>query len=189
MAKPRQTPFACQTLPARQGRADWRDMETGKVRQRPSRSRERAVAYYIDFWPDAKGSDRFLNSDRGNQFESEHHAETIRRRICGLTDKGHSLAEAISTYRQPKDKRNRVLSLADRWIKFVEANEGEDGYAPYTVRDYRGMVANHFQWWGARTIDEVTWQALDEWLQVLRRTLGRKRQKYVLTAFRAFLRW
>lgn len=171
----------------------WIDVECGKVRRRKAslkrlRDTDQEHVYYIDFSPNLKGKDRFLTGDRGYPFESTEHAETIRIRICGQTEKGLTLAEAVSSYRAPKNKRNRVLSLADSWIEHVIESEG-DAYEPYTVRGYKGYRNNHFPWWAHRTIDEVTWQALDEWAKHMRTTLGTKSTTNVLFAFRSFLHW
>ena len=189
MTAPAQTAFG---QAPRRARRLWSVMPgLGKVRSRRPRSERRRAAgevdWYIDFWPYQKTRDRFLWADHGQRFEGEAHAEGILEAIRGLHSRGMPLAEAVSQYRAPQDRRFRVLELAERWLEDV-AESGD--LSPYTLRDYRSFHRNQFQWWGVRTIHEVSWPLLDAWRKDMRAGgLGARRQGHALHAFRAFLSW
>ena len=167
-------------------------MDIGRTRRRKARSakaRERGPwEFFIDFSPHLRGGDRFLTSDRGVTFESEEHAEAIRRRIGALLDQRIPIDEAVNRYRRPKDKRHQVVALAKLWADGLPSSSYD--YSPYTLAQYRRMSETHFRWWGTATVHEVTWERLEEWTQAMRaKGLSVKRAKNILTAFRAFLRW
>jgi site-specific recombinase XerD len=187
MTAPAKTSFNSGNLLLLRGAADWRVVD-GKIRERHRKRGRLEVTYYIDFYPKLTGRDRFLNSESGVTFESYGHAEAVQQRIKALTDKGRTLAEAVSAYRQPKDRRNQIRELAKQWIDWI-GNEAD--LEPYTIRSYRGHVNNQFKWWGNRTIDQVDWDLLYKWTKWMKNESGlaSKTIRNVLATMRAFLRW
>ena len=187
MAAPTQTPFNSGNLLLPGGAADWLVVD-GKIRERRRKRGRLEVTYYIDFYPKLSGRDRFLNSESGVTFESYEHAEVVQQRIKALTDKGRTLAEAVSAYRQPKDRRNQIRELAKQWIEWIEE---ETELEPYTVLGYRGHVSNQFAWWGNRTIDQVDWDLLYKWAKWMGKDSGLapKTIRNVLATMRSFLSW
>ncbi|MCH8891335.1 MAG: site-specific integrase [Myxococcales bacterium] len=180
-----QTPLCSGNLPLLDSAADWRIVD-GRIRSR--RRKSGRVTYFIDFYPKLKGRDQRLYSHSGITLETREDAERIQQRIKALTDKGHTLAEAVGAYRQPKDRRNRVEELVGRWMKWLT----EDGeLEPYTLLGYRGHVNNQFKWWGNRTVDMIDWDLLFEWTVWMReeKGLAPKTIKNVLTTMKSFLNW
>lgn len=105
---PVQTPLCSRNLPLLDSAADWRVVD-GRIRSR--RRKSGRITYFIDFYPKLQGRDQRLYSHSGITLETREDAERIQQRIKALTDKGHTLAEAVGAYRQPKDRRNRVEEL------------------------------------------------------------------------------
>lgn len=183
MAAPTQTPFCPRNLPSPSSEADWRVVD-GKIRSR--RRPSGLVTYYIDFYPKLKGADRYLWSYSGVQFKSHEDALIVQQRIKAHCDLGKTLAEAVSAYRKPEDRRNQIRELAKQWIDWIERS---DELEPYTIYSYRGHVKREFQWWGNRTIDDVSWDLLDKWVNAMRSRLAPQTVLNVLGTMRSFLRW
>lgn len=185
MAEPGNTSFDSDNLLFQENAADWRTVD-GKIRSR--RRKNGLVTYYIDFYPLLKGPDRRLTSYSGVTLKTHEDALILQQRIKAHTDNGKTLAEAVSAYRQPEDRRNRVRVLAKQWIEWVE---DASSLEPYTVRGYRGHVNNQFEWWGNRTIDQIDWDLLYQWATWMREANGSapKTVKNVLTTMKSFLTW
>ncbi len=185
MAEPGNTSFDSDNLLLQENAADWRTVD-GKIRSR--RRKNGLVTYYIDFYPKLKGPDRRLTSYSGVTLKTHEDALILQQRIKAHTDNGKTLAEAVSAYRQPQDRRNRVRALAKQWIDWVE---DASSLEPYTVRGYRGHVNKQFEWWGNRTIDQIDWDLLHQWTVWMRdeKGLAPKTIKNVLTTMKSFLSW
>jgi site-specific recombinase XerC len=185
VAAPTQTPFGSRNLPLPASAADWRVVD-GKIRSRPAR-RSGKITFYLDFHPLLKGPDRFLTSYSGVTLETREDALILQQRIQAQRDRGKTLAEAVSAYRQPKNRRNQIRALAENWITWLEdASDLE----PYTLSSYRGHVGNQFEWWGARTVDQVDWELLYQWSKWMQAEgLAPKTVVNVLATMRSFLRW
>jgi integrase len=185
LVKPTQTPFGPRDLPLPGSAADWRVVD-GKIRSR--RRKSGRVTYLLDFYPKLKGPDRYLTSYMGVTLDTHEDAYLLQQRIEAQRDRGMTLAEAVSAYRQPKDRRNQLRELADRWIAWI-ANDSD--LEPYTIRSYRGHVKNQFIWWGHRTIDQVDWDLLHQWTKWMKeeKGLAPKTIKNVLATMRSFLSW
>jgi hypothetical protein len=140
----------------------------------------------IDFYPKLKGTDRFLWSYSGVQFKRHEDALIVQQRIKAHTDHSKTLAEAVSAYRKPEDQRNQSRELTQEWTSWV-ARCGE--IEPCTIRGYRGHVNNQFDWWRHRTIDDVSRNLLDKWVNEMRTSLAPKTVVNVLATMRSFLRW
>ncbi len=185
MAAPDQTAFDPVGLPSPESAADWRDVD-GKIRSR--RRQSGRITYLIDFSPKLRGADRYLTSYSGVTLDTYEDALILQQRIKAHTDLGKTLAEAVSAYRQPKDRRNQVRVLTEQWIAWIEEASHLE---PYTLRSYRGHVKNQFSWWGNRTIDQVDWDLLHQWATWMRdeKSLAPKTIKNVLATMRSFLGW
>ena len=162
---------------------DWRVVD-GKICSR--RRKNGLITYHIDFYPKLKGADRYLWSYGGVQFASHDDALIVQRFIKAHTDKGKTLGEAVNGYRSQKDRRNQIRALANQWLEWIERS---DELEPYTVYSYRGHVVREFKWWGHCTIDDVSWDGLDKWVNVMRSRLAPQTILNVLGTMRSFLRW
>jgi integrase len=167
---------------------DWRAMaRVGRICERVRSGKTR---WYLDFSPYLAGVERRLFSDRGHTFESREHAEAILSQIQGIHGRGVPLADAVAGYRQQRARPNLIGSKLRLWLAELE-EEGE--HAPDTLQYYRSYAKDdgHIgEFWAKRSIYEVTWDALREWIAWLRaRHLAPKTIKNVLACFRGFYRW
>jgi integrase len=113
------------------------------------------------------------------------------RRSCtrsGACTLGIPLSEAVGQYRAPRARPNLVSERVDVWMREVEASED---YSPNTIVRYRGYRDGHFKWWSGKSVYEIRYDALRDWVTWLRveRKQSNKSIKNVLAAFRTFYRW
>ena len=143
-------------------RAKLRDMpDVGKIRSRVRQTRKGPETYfYIDFYPHLKGAERRLYGVMGSKFCSEEDAENTRRRICHDSAR-LGLADAAAQFRQPRARRNLVLTHVEEWMLEAEL-------APFTRDRYRSAIRRHYDFWAIRGIREVTTAAVREWIRELR---------------------
>jgi integrase len=163
---------------------EWRAVATiGRIRERRRNGKPK---WFLDFSPFLKGRERRLTSDRGYGFESLQHAEAILAQIRGLHAR-MPLSEAVGQYRQANARPNLVSEKVAQWIKHV----GTCGdYQPATIVRYRGYTDGHFAWWKDRSVYDVQYHTLDEWITWLReRGQSAKSIKNILAAFRTFYTW
>jgi integrase len=127
-----------------------------------------------------------LTGDRGHRFESQDHAEAILHQIRGLHAR-MPLSEAVAQYRQPRSRPNLVSEKVEEWIAHVETS---GDYQPATIVRYRGYAEGHFAWWRGRSVYDVQYHALHQWITWLReRGQSDKSTKNILAAFRSFYTW
>ncbi len=156
----------------------------GRVRQYHRTGRK--SVWFLDFSPYLSGRERRLTGHCGHPFESREHAEAILNQIRGLHGR-MPLSEAVSRYRQPRSRPNLVSEKVAQWIKHVESC---GDYQPATIVRYRGYTEGHFAWWKGRSLYDVQYHTLDEWIAWLReRKQSDKSIKNVLAAFRSFYTW
>ena len=182
MTAPAQTPFYSDLRPPV---VDWRVVD-GKIRSRPARRSGKAT-YYIDFYPLLKGADRFLTSYSGVTLETHEDALILQQRVKAQRDNGKALAEAVSSYRQPKNRRNQIRAIAENWLEWLA---DESDLEPYTMSSYRGHVKNQFAWWDKRTVDQIDWDLLSQWSKWMKTEgLSPKTRVNVIATMRSLLRW
>jgi len=89
--------------------------------------------------------------------------------------------------RQPNARPNLVSEKVEQWIAHVETC---GDYQPATIVRYRGYAQGHFSWWRGRSIYDVQYHTLHQWLTCLReRGQSDKSTKNILAAFRSFYTW
>jgi len=165
-------------------RAKLRDVpDVGKVRSRVRETRKGPETYfYIDFYPHLKGAERRLYGVMGSKFRSEEDAENTRKRICHDASR-LGLADAAAQFRQPRTRRNLVMTHAKRWLE-----EASRSLMPYTVAGYRSILKQYFGFWEPKSIREITTANVREWVSELRsRGLSEKSIKNALVPLRSTL--
>jgi integrase len=167
---------------------DWRAMaRIGRICERVRSGR---TYWYLDFSPYLEGVERRLFSERGHSFESRQHAEAMLSQIQGIHGRGVPLADAVAGYRQQRARPNLIGCKLRLWL--TELDEAGE-HAPDTLQYYRSYAKDdgHIgDFWAKRSIYEVSWDALREWVAWLRkRQLAPKTIINVVACFRVFYRW
>jgi hypothetical protein len=105
---------------------------------------------------------------------------------------GATVDEAMSIFLPSGHAINLVLARAEHWL-VVKQREAEAGdRSPTYVRELERYLApgGHFSWWAGRSIQEVSYAALEDWSHWLAdRGLSPKTRWNILAAFRSFLGW
>jgi integrase len=152
-------------------------------------------------WVAAHGGDRFvidlrdhgrISSLEGVTFRGDAGrvlAEGILAAIESAVRRGEPLAEVVDRYR-PRSKRAEVVRAFGRFCDHIDALVEAGDRSQRTATEYRRIERNEIEWWQSRTIDEITYAALEDWDRDLaKRGLAPKSRRNYLGVVRAACVW
>jgi integrase len=116
-------------------------------------------------------------------------AAGILRAIESAVSRGEPVTEVVNRYR-PRTKRAEVVRAFARFCDHFDALVEAGDRSQRTATEYRRIERSEIGWWQSRTIEDITYAALEDWdRQLAKRGLAPKSRRNYLGVLRAACVW